>query len=119
MAEADLQLARFHLGAIERLAALEETDPAALRKIRCLCWAAWQAVPDEACGDELMAVEAHATELFSGGKPEWQRARIREALQSCEVRLEEIEAGRRRFLASDPAGAWRATQSARADRTAW
>jgi glutathione S-transferase len=103
MAEADIQLARFHLGSLERLASGEQADPAALRKIRCLCWAAWHAVPDEDCGEQLMAIEVHAARLFAGGaERDWLRARIREALAAFEERLDEIEAGRLRFLAGEP-----------------
>lgn len=74
--EADTRLARFHLAALERLTAEDNADPAALRKIRCLCWAAWHAIPDEACGEQLMTLEVHATQLFAGA-PErgWLRAR--------------------------------------------
>ena len=118
--EADLQLARFHLASLERLVTLGDADPAALRKIRCLCWAAWHAVPDEACGDELMALEVHAAQLFSGdAEGGWLRARMREALVRFEVRLEEIEAGRRGFPASDSGAARRGSPSGRAGRRAW
>jgi hypothetical protein len=120
MAEADLQLAKFHLSSLERLVAQDDADPAALRKVRCLCWAAWHAVPDEGCGEELMAVEVHAAQLFSGSAESgWLRARIREALGRFEERLEEIEAGRRGFPASDSGAAWRGSPSAHADRRAW
>lgn len=115
--EADTRLARFHLAALERLTAEDNADPAALRKIRCLCWAAWHAIPDEACGEQLMTLEVHATQLFAGA-PErgWLRARMREALTAFENRLEEIEAGRRWF--SDPGTARPGSPSARADRRA-
>jgi len=120
MAEADLQLARFHLGSLQRLAGAAHADPAALRKIRCLCWAAWHAVPDEICGEELMNVEVYAAQFLSGAaESDWLQTRIGEALRAYDARLEEIEAGRRSFPASDPGADPRAMPSARADRRAW
>jgi len=117
MSEPDLQLARFHLAALQRLAAAPHADPAAMKKIGCLCYAAWRALPDDDCGEQLMYVEVHAAELLAGAAhADWRRARIREALAAFEERLDEIEAGRSAF--SDPDAARRATPSAREDRTA-
>jgi hypothetical protein len=117
MSEPDLQLARLHLASLRRLAGAPQSDPAALRKIGCLCYAAWRALPDEDCGEQLMNIEVHAAELLAGAAhADWRRTRIREALAAFEERLDEIEAGRMAF--SDPDPARLASPSARADRTA-
>lgn len=125
MSEPDLQLARLHLASLQRLAGAPHSDPAARKKIACLCYAAWRALPDEACGEQLMNVEVHVAELLAGpvhadwrrtGRSDWLRERIGEALAAFEERLDEIEAGRLAF--SDPDPGRRASPSARADRTA-
>jgi hypothetical protein len=100
MAKSDLESARFHVAALERVLSAPENDPAALRKVRCLCFAAWQAVPDDDCGEHLMNLEAYARALLSGaGQRHMLRAQVRETLEAFEKRLEMIEAGRLQFRA--------------------